>query len=456
LLHTRNSAPSNGQFSCSSPLFNRIYQLIQWAIKSNFQSVLTDCPHREKLGWMEQTHLMGGGIHYNFSINHLYQQLVMDMMDSQEPNGLVPDIAPEYVEFDGGFRDSPEWGSAAVILPWYIYKWYGNQGVIEDAWPMMKKYVDYLSSKADANILSHGLGDWYDLGPKFPGEAQLTPKALTATATYYYDAALLSKMACLLGKVDDSKKYFKLSEEIKQSFNQKFFDDNTKIYSTGSQTAMSMPLCVGLVENENIQKVFNNLVLSIENSGKALTAGDVGFHYLIKALEEGGAAQLIFEMNNRDDIPGYGYQLKKGATALTESWAALREVSNNHLMLGHIMEWFYSGLAGIGQTEDSAAYKTIIIKPQFVEGIDWAKASYDCPNGTIESSWRKSKSTISLSVRIPVNSTALVHIPVNDMNKIRVLGKTLTDLTDMIETYPLRNEIIFRVGSGRYDFEISR
>ncbi len=456
LLHTRNAAPLNGQFSCSSPLFNRIYTLIQWAIKSNLQSVVTDCPHREKLGWMEQTHLMGGGIHYNFSINHLYQQLVMDMIDSQESNGLVPDIAPEYVEFDGGFRDSPEWGSAAVILPWYIYKWYGNQGVIENAWPMMKKYVDYLRSKAEDNILSHGLGDWYDLGPKFPGEAQLTPKALTATATYYYDAALLSKMSRLIGKVDDSEKYFDLSEKIKNSFNQKFFDENTNIYSTGSQTAMAMPLCVGLVDEKNRQKVFNNLVLSIENSDKALTAGDVGFHYLIKALEEGGAAQLIFEMNNRDDIPGYGYQLKKGATALTESWAALREVSNNHLMLGHIMEWFYSGLAGIGQTEDSVAYKTIEIKPQFVEGINWAKASYDCPSGTIKSGWRTTKDSIFLSVTIPVNSGALVHLPAQDISSIMESGKRLKDIKDIIIESSPGDEIILRLGCGSYDFEIIR
>ena len=110
MLHTRNSSPEAGRFECSNELFNRINTLILWAIRSNFQGVLTDCPHREKLGWLEQTLLMGGGIHYNFDLYHLYSKQVMDMIEAQTTEGLVPDIAPEYVHFDRGFRDSPEWG----------------------------------------------------------------------------------------------------------------------------------------------------------------------------------------------------------------------------------------------------------------------------------------------------------------------------------------------------------
>ncbi|MGZ3777708.1 MAG: family 78 glycoside hydrolase catalytic domain, partial [Mucilaginibacter sp.] len=111
-IHTRNAAPTNGSFECSNELFNRIYTLINWAIKSNLQSVITDCPHREKLSWLEQDYLMGASIHYNFDNYSVYHKLVFDLADAQQPNGLVPDIAPEYVKFDGGFRDSPEWGSS--------------------------------------------------------------------------------------------------------------------------------------------------------------------------------------------------------------------------------------------------------------------------------------------------------------------------------------------------------
>ncbi len=357
LLHTRNSSPPAGSFRCSDELFNRIYELINWSVKSNLASVATDCPHREKLGWLEQTHLMGNSIKFLYDIHNLYDKMISDMMEAQLGNGLVPDIAPEYVPFVGGFRDSPEWGSACVILPWDMYEWYGDTDAMNRAYPMMKKYVNYLRDLSGNNILSHGLGDWYDLGPKFPGEAQLTPKAVTATSIYFYDARLLGRMAGLLGNNEDAIYYDSLSGEIRKSFNDRFFDPVTKIYSTGSQTAYSMPLFFGMEDSSAKKEIVGNLVKSINENNKALTAGDIGYRYLLRVLEQEGQSQLIYEMNSRTDVPGYGYQLSKGATSLTESWAALKYVSNNHMMLGHIMEWFFSGLGGIRLAPGSHGYE---------------------------------------------------------------------------------------------------
>ena len=163
-------------------------------------------------------------------------------MKLQLDNGLVPDIAPEYVEFTGGFRDSPEWSSACVILPWDLYEWYGDIDAVRKAYPMMKKYLAYLGRLSQNGILVHGLGDWYDLGPAFPGVSQLTPKAVTATSIYYYDAILLAEMAALIGEENDAENYRDTAEQIRISFNKKFFDAETKSYSTSSQTAYSMPL----------------------------------------------------------------------------------------------------------------------------------------------------------------------------------------------------------------------
>ena len=146
-MHNRNANPVNGSFECSNKLFNNIYTLINWAIKSNMQSVITDCPHREKLSWLEQDYLMGASIHYNFDIYHLYRKLCLDLMDAQYPEGFVPDIAPEFVVFNGGFLDSPEWGSSAVILPWLLYTWYGDKDILKAAYPMAKKYAAYLERK---------------------------------------------------------------------------------------------------------------------------------------------------------------------------------------------------------------------------------------------------------------------------------------------------------------------
>ncbi len=453
LLHNRNSTPSAGTFSCSYDLFNRTFDLINWGIKSNLQSVLTDCPHREKLGWLEQTFLMGSSVHFNFDLYQLYSKQVDDMMEAQLEDGLVPDIAPEYVPFGGGFRDSPEWGSASVILPWLIYKWYGDVSVMEKVWPMMVRYVEYLKSKSDKHIVSHGLGDWFDYGPKQPGEAQLTPKALTATSIYYYDVKLLSEMASVLKKTDEQTKLAAWADEIKTAFNAKFFNPATGVISTGSQTAMAMPWCVGLIEDQFKTKVLQNLEDSIRAQGKPLTAGDVGFRYLVEALTFGGKSQLLYEMNARDDVPGYGFQLKKGATALTESWPALENVSNNHLMLGHLMDWFYAGLGGISQTEKSVAYKEIVIKPEMVGDLTWAKASYQSSYGEIRSEWEKSGTTVKMKVTIPANTTALIYIPVSTGSAIKESGKDISGIKDIQVIGEENGRKILKVGSGVFLFE---
>ena len=149
-------------------------------------------------------------------------------------------------------------------------------------------------------------------------------------------------MAIVLKKSDEQKRFSAWANDVKTAFNAKFFNPETGLISTGSQTAMAMPWSVGLVDEQYKAKVLQNLENSIHEQGNPLTAGDVGFHYLVDALTQGGKSQLLYDMNARDDVPGYGYQLKKGATALTESWPALENVSNNHLMLGHLMDWFYA------------------------------------------------------------------------------------------------------------------
>jgi hypothetical protein len=455
--HTRNSTPNNGSFHCSNQLFNSTYDLINWAIKSNMQSILTDCPHREKLGWLEQTFLMGNSINYNFDIYHLYQKVENDMMDARLANGFVPNIVPEYVAFDqwldGAFRDSPEWGSASVILPWLIYNWYGDKLVMEKAWPMMVQYVEYLERKSNNHILAYGLGDWYDLGPRNPGVSQLTPLGVTSTAIYYYDLKLLAQMAKVLNKNDEIKRFTVWSEKVKNAFNTKYLNVETGVYSTGSQTAMAMPLSFGIVDEKMKDKVVKNLVDSIIADNKALTAGDIGFHYLVESLVKNNQSQLLFDMNNRDDVPGYGYQLKHGATSLTESWMANKISSNNHLMLGHLMQWFYEGLGGIQQQESSVAYKNLIIKPTVVGDITSTTANFETPYGQVKTDWKMGNKVFNLKVSIPANSSALVYLPIVGNSLVTESGSS-QEQSDYKLVDKNKECIILKVGSGYYDFEV--
>jgi hypothetical protein len=453
LLHTRNSSPEAGTFKCSSELFNSVYELIKWSIKSNLASVATDCPHREKLGWLEQTHLMGNSIKFIYDIHNLYDKVIDDMMEAQLENGLVPDIAPEYVPFEAGFRDSPEWGSACIILPYDMYQWYGDIEAVKKGYPMMKKYVAYLQKMSDKNILSHGLGDWYDLGPKFPGEAQLTPKALTATSIYYYDVKLLGEMAELIGEKEDVTVYKTLSEEIRKSFNDKFLDNKTNVYSTGSQTAYSMPLFFGMVDDAKKPQVVANLIKSIKDNKNALTAGDIGYRYLLRVLEEENQSQLIYEMNSRNDVPGYGYQLSKGATSLTESWAALKYVSNNHMMLGHIMEWFYSGIGGIRQIPGSSGYDEIIISPEIVGDLTWAETTYRSVRGEIMSEWNLDGDNLVLRVKVPVGCKAIIAVPQSEPEKIFESGKLISESKDIKVKETNSGKTFCEVSSGEYIFK---
>jgi hypothetical protein len=446
MLHTRNSSPVVGSFSCSDTLFNQIFELINWAIKSNMASVTTDCPHREKLGWLEQTYLIGSSMHYNYDIQSFYNKIVDDMMDSQLDNGLVPDIAPEYVHFKDGFRDSPEWGSASVIIPWLLYKWYGDTEVLERAYPMMTKYISYLQTKAEDNILDHGLGDWYDLGPGFPGVAQLTPRALTATAIYYYDLKLIENISVILKKNEDTKRFRELSSKIHSAYNAKFFDPVTGIVSTGSQTAYAMSLYTGLIPESAKEKVFDNLADSIVRNNYRLTSGDIGYQFLVRVLSENGRSDILFKMNNRTDIPGYGYQLKKGATSLTESWAALETPSNNHMMLGHLMEWFYNGLGGISQTKNSIAYDTIVIAPKPVGNINWVKCSYNSVKGNISSNWELQEGKFYLTIEIPEDAVAKIFIP-EEYCKTSCIVKELETRNSVNVDIKTGN---FELGAGKY------
>jgi hypothetical protein len=289
-----------------------------------------------------------------------------------------------------------------------MYTWYADRKPMERAYPMMKRYVDYLGSKANGSIVSHGLGDWCDLGPSSPGESQLTPMALTATAIYYYDLTILAEMAEILGHKSDAAVLADSARAVKDAFGKRLINPVTRVVGSGSQTSYAMPLVVGLIPEEWKADVFQNLIHAVERDGYALTAGDVGYHYLVQALQDAGASELIFRMNSRDDVPGYGYQLKLGATALTESWPALRYVSNNHMMLGHLMEWFYTGIGGIRQPAGSIGFDRIIIDPQPVGDITWANVTHTSLHGQIASKWKIDRTTFTLDIAIPVGSTAEV------------------------------------------------
>ena len=421
-LHTTNESEEVGTFECSDELFNKIHSLIDWAIRSNLVSITTDCPHREKLGWQEQNHLMFNSLMYRYDLLPLFNKIIDDLADSQHTNGAIPTIAPEYVVFkkNSGFEDTPEWGASFVLCPWYIYKWYGDDSAMRKHYAAMKRYMEYLASRTDNYILDYGLGDWFDIGPKKPGRAQLTSVALTATATYYYDLCTMQKIADHLGYKADVAAYKQLAECVKRAFNERFYVGGEAVYEQGSQTGLAMAIYLSLVADENRKAALDALIKDIEKRNYTHTSGEVGFCHVVKTLMQEGRGDILYAMNRSDERPGYAYQLKMGATALTESWQAYDNVSHNHFMLGHLMAWLYGGLGGVRQSHDSVAWDKIVIAPQMVGDVTWAKTSLRTPKGVVACSWRinEDRTRWSVEARVPAGATAEVHLPDGSVCKV--------------------------------------
>lgn len=381
-------------------------------------------------------------------------KIIDDMRDCQQPNGMVPNTAPEYAVFSDDFRDSPEWGSAAVLLPWFVYRWYGDMSVLEKNCDLMKSYVDYLTSRATDHIVSHGLGDWYDLGPNHPGYSQLTTRGLTSTALYYHDLTVLSQAARLLGKETDSRDYVRLAEEVKTAFNKTFFKPEKGYYDTGSQTANALPLCFDMPDEKNRKACLDRIVDDIRSRGNAVTSGDVGYAYLLRALMREGVSSVIYDMNSMSDKPGYGYQLKQGATSLTESWSALKTASHNHCMLGHLTEWLYGALGGIRPDDNSVAFKKFFIHPEPVGAICHVRAEFESPYVRIFNAWKIEGNEFIDNVCVPPNTTARISLPVSSISTVSERRKPLTRSKHVRLVGEKEGRVIVEVGSGSYEFRV--
>ena len=448
-----------GEFECSNDLFNRTFRLVHWAQQNNMVSLLTDCPHRERLGWLEQDHLNGPALRYDFDLAQLFTKTLNDIADSQLTNGLVPSTAPEYAVFRNKedshhlrniFGDTPEWSSSFMLIPWQQYEFDGDLNLFRIHYAAMTNYLSYLGGQTTNYIVSGGLGDWYDLGPKKPGLSQLTPISLTATAYYYKDAAILSRVAGLLGNEEDQQKYSNLAQNIRNAFNAEFYDATNGWYGTDSQCANAISLVMGLCEETNHLTVLKSIVDDVRARGNGLTAGDVGYYYLLRALAEGSRSDVIFDMNNQTNKPGYGMQIAKGKTSLTEAWDG--GSSQDHFMLGQIQEWFYRDLAGIQDAPESPGFKKIIIAPQPVGDVTWVKGSFDSIRGKIVSNWQRDSGKFILKISIPANTTAEVYVPAKSLETVTENGGPAGQSPDVKFLRFENDRAVYAVESGKYDF----
>jgi alpha-L-rhamnosidase len=431
-----------GEFECSNPDLNRLWQHTRMSYLSNLESIPTDCPHREKNGWTGDAHLAAefGLLHYDSA--GVYAKWINDLGDEQRPTGELPGIVPSS-GWGYEWGNGPAWDSAFLLIPWYCYIYDGDRRILETHYAGMKRYVDYLTTRAENGIVSIGLGDWV------PYETE-TPVSVTSTAYYYRDARIVAETAALLGKTDDARRYAELAERIKQAFNRAFYHADSAAYANGSQTALSCALYQDLVAPENREAVLKSLVAAVERRGGHIDTGILGAKYILHALADNGRTDVAYAIANQKTAPGWLWWQEQGATTLWESWGGTD--SRNHIMFGDISAWFVETLAGI--RPDAPGFAQIRIQPHLVGDLTSARAQLQTVQGRIVSDWKLDGATgeLTLHVEVPANTRATVYVPAADGAECLEGGMPAAQAEGVTAGERTSGYAVYAVGSGSYTF----
>ena len=441
-VFTHSDVPVAGDFTCSNPLLNKIWRAGRWSYLSNLQGIPTDCPHREKNGWTGDAHLASEQGIANFMPAGVYAKWLDDLGDEQQPTGQLPGIVPTS-GWGYSWGNGPAWDSAFALIPYYLYEYYGDSQPLRDHYAGLKRYVDYLTTRATNGIVNIGLNDWA------PYKTE-TPADITDTAYYYRDTQIVALTAGLLGRTDEAAQYTRLAEQIKQTFNAHFFHPADGTYGNGSQTSLSCALYQGLCEPENQPRVLQNLVSKVADSNGHIDTGILGAKYILHALTDHGRADVAYEIASQKDLPSWGWWIEQGATTLWEQWNG--KESRNHIMFGDISAWFYQSLAGINADPAVPGYKHFIIRPQPVGDLTSARAEYDSIHGKILSGWNIKTHHFTLSVVVPPNTTATIYVPKSQVNEVQEGGGPAIKASGVTSFSQTANGASFEVESGQYQF----
>ncbi|MBN1489253.1 MAG: family 78 glycoside hydrolase catalytic domain [Phycisphaerae bacterium] len=417
MVHVHTDLPEAGTFRTARPVYNGTHELIDWAIRSNMTYVLTDCPHREKLGWLECAYLLAPTFCYRYDCREWFAKITRDIREAQEPSGRILTVAPSYPEtrFPDAFHWTVEWGAAGAILPWHHYVWYGDPQILRDNFDCMRRFVDFVASASTDSIAPAGLGDWYDYGHgKPPGPSRFTPTDLTATAVQVMCIDAVIRAAEVLDRPEAVARYRALREATAAAFLKRFYHPETKTFTnTGScQCAHTIALTAGLAPEADRQAVLDAVVADLAKRDWQQTPGDVGHVFFIRALAEGGRSDVLHRVYSREGKGSYGGILAKGLTAMPETWDAMNDgyQSHNHCMLGHVIEWFYGYVGGIRQQPGGIGWKRILIAPE-PGPLAQADVTFASPAGRITSRWRVADGTFQLEVDVPEGVVAELVLP---------------------------------------------
>jgi len=433
-----------GSFECSDELLNTVQKLCWWSTISNYHSIPTDCPHREKNGWTGDASISSEQTLLNFDPMTAYYKWMDDFRDSQKPNGCVPCVVPS-TGWGYGWGNGPDWSSALTLIPWYTYLYCGDTNILKRNYDIICKHCDFMLTMADGYIVNYGIGDWC---PPFEGKAISVnmssfkaPTELTDTAYFYNTADIISKIASILGYEEDSKKYRELAEKVKEAFRNRFFDKEKMTVAGDCQTSTACMIFQGLAEEDEKEPLLKLLIKQIEELDWHLDFGILGNKYVMHTLGDTGNGSIGFRMLAQRTFPSPKRWIDLGATTLWECWNG--GGSHNHHMFSDLSAFMYKYVGGISLDENEPGFRHIIFRPAVDCGLSYAKASHDSMHGPIVCNWENNDGKISIQLEIPAGTSATLIIPEEYL-------ESLADESEPLTGKAAKGKALFELTSGSY------
>lgn len=423
-----------GFFQCGKEDVNRLFLNSLWSMRSNFCDIPTDCPTRERAGWTGDAGAFAPTAVYLADCYPVLRKWLGECRLAQGEDGLVQNIAP--VNNSGSMisnmlQGSAGWGDACILVPWALYEAYGDKTILEENYDMMRRWMGYCEKRAQKTRPHNLLNPWHkylvDEGFHF-GEwcqpdvdnTEAMKKTMmlgapeVATAYYFRSASLMARIAEILGKPEDAKRFAEIAENAKKAYRYAC-TKNGKIKSD-RQCEYVRPIAFGLLEGEEVQEAADDLNTLVERNGYHLNTGFLSTPDLCRVLSENGHTNTAYQLLLQEDCPGWLYAVKKGATTVWETWDGVRadgtvHDSLNHYSYGAISGWLFGGVCGI----DLKAGK-LTVKPHPGRELGFAKAEWRSPVGTIRSEWRYEGGKLCFDFSVPV--PAEIILPNGEKHKV--------------------------------------
>ncbi|MCC8140929.1 MAG: glycoside hydrolase family 78 protein [Lachnospiraceae bacterium] len=415
-----------GDFSCSNSLIDQLQHNILWGMKGNFLDIPTDCPQRdERLGWTGDAQIFCRTASFLMDTYTFYSKWLQDVAADQTPEGSVPNVVPDVLSGHSdedwlskqGTDGSSAWADVAVINPWVLYLTYGDTAILERQYDSMSRWIAFMEEHSVEDCIYQYLlqyGDWVALDAEEGSYFGATPTEYTCSAYFCYSTGLMAKIAKILGKNEDVKRFDALYERLKASFAEHFFDENGKL-TIQTQTAHVVALYFRLVPEEYIETTVKNLQKLLAAEDGHLVTGFIGTSYITHALSENKCLDEAYDLLLKEDFPSWLYQVKMGATTMWEHWDGLKPDgtmwspdmnSFNHYAFGSIGEWLYRVVGGLEADEEAGGYRHFYVQPLIGGGLDYADLSYESIYGDIRIHWERSGDEVSLEAAVPIGTSA--------------------------------------------------